>query len=145
MKKIHILYESKLHIESEKTVQRLSDILEGEGYIVTETVDLTTEADIGRYVDRLLADNPPPDDPSDTMSSFTPQLIISLHMAGFSARMSDGSPYINLLPVNIVVCIDRDKDDYTSIQSGRFNVTTSFCDTWEHGLPEYLDTLRWRF
>ncbi len=95
------------------------------------------------------------------------QLIISLEMIGFSSIDSDASPFLNHLPMNILVIMDGWPTLYDKVLKTRLNFTIYFLhsdpaavDYIKHVyphihtvdllsdldmVPEYLDSMDWRY
>lgn len=97
----------------------------------------------------------------------TCQLVISLEMNGFSSIDSDSTPFINHLPMNVLVIMDGWPSLYDEILKMRLNYTIYFVHSdpaavaymrhvYPHihvvdhlqdlnSLPAYLDSMDWRY
>ena len=95
------------------------------------------------------------------------QLIISLEMNGFTSIDSDGTPFFNHLPINILVIMEGSPEIYDIILKMRLNYTIYFLHTSREGvkqikeqhphiynvdflpnlnsLPNFLNKMDWRY
>ena len=168
-KEIHILFD-KQHSATDKMIaKQMETILRQGGYQVNRVDESGGESEDGECINRILKENQRTlGDEEKESVEYTPQLLVSVNMAGFRARMSDGSPYLNKLPLNILVYLDRWEDSFGPWFENRMNITTEFlvakdlirseirsrgvklhrvelCESLDQDLLRYIDTMDWRF